>query len=125
MSQIKNRVAAANDECKSVRVHVCVMCMYLCLCCVGMCVCVMCVWMAGSSAPVMYWAVRNTLCSSLRSRAVHLPHQAVIQPVKMPLDGAAVGPMPNHFSLLSVTNTTEGGSPSCSGGARRSSLPVY
>jgi hypothetical protein len=24
-----------------------------------------------------------------------------------------------------VTNITEGGSPSCSGGARRSSLPVY
>ena len=44
--------------------------------------------MAGSSAPVMYWAVRTTLCSALWSDAEQLPYQAVMQPVA--LDGAAV-----------------------------------
>ena len=45
--------------------------------------------MAGSLAPVMYWAVRTTLCSALRSEAEQLPYQAVMQPVRMLL-GAAV-----------------------------------
>ena len=45
--------------------------------------------MAGSLAPVMYWAVRTTLCSALRSEAEQLPYQAVMQPA---LDGAAVEP---------------------------------
>ena len=51
--------------------------------------------MAGSSAPVMYWAVRTTLCSTLRSDLKQLPYQAVMQPVKM-LSGAAV----EHFEDL-------------------------
>ena len=34
--------------------------------------------MAGSFAPVMYWAVGTTLCSALRSEAEQLPYQAVI-----------------------------------------------
>jgi hypothetical protein len=32
---------------------------------------------------VMYWAVRTTLCSALRSEAEQLPYQAVMQPVRM------------------------------------------
>jgi hypothetical protein len=36
--------------------------------------------MAGSLAPVMYWAVRTTVCSALRSEAEQLPYQAVMQP---------------------------------------------
>ena len=44
--------------------------------------------MTESLAPVMYWAVRTTLCSALRSDAEQLPYQAVMQPVA--LDGAAV-----------------------------------
>ena len=39
--------------------------------------------MAGSSAPVMYWAVRITLCSALWSDAKQLPYEAVMQPVIM------------------------------------------
>ena len=44
--------------------------------------------MAGSSAPVMNWAMLTTLCSALRSGALrsgalHLPYQVVMQPVKM------------------------------------------
>ena len=46
--------------------------------------------MAGSLAPVMYWAVRSTLCSALRSEAELLPCQAVMQPDA--LDVAAVEP---------------------------------
>ena len=42
--------------------------------------------MAGSSAPVMYGAVRTTLCWALRLDAEQLPYQAVMQPV----NGAAV-----------------------------------
>ena len=38
--------------------------------------------MAGSLAPVMYWAIPTTLCSALQSDAEQLPYQA--------LDGAAV-----------------------------------
>jgi hypothetical protein len=45
--------------------------------------------MAGSLAPVVYWAVSITLCSALRSEAEQLPNQAVMQPV---LDGASVEP---------------------------------
>ena len=45
--------------------------------------------MAGSLAPVMYWAVRTTLSSGLRSEAAQLLKQAVMQPV---LDGEAVEP---------------------------------
>ena len=41
--------------------------------------------MAGSLAPVMYWAVCTTLCGALWSEAEQLPYQAVIL-----LDGAAV-----------------------------------
>ena len=41
--------------------------------------------MVGSFAPVMYWAIRTTLCSSLQSDAEQSPYQAVMQ-----LDGAAV-----------------------------------
>ena len=48
--------------------------------------------MAGSLAPVMYWAVRTTLCSVLRSEAEQLPYQAVMQHVRMQHDGAAVEP---------------------------------
>jgi hypothetical protein len=40
-------------------------------------------WMAGSLAPVMYWAVCGTLCSTLRSEAEQLPYQAVMQPIRM------------------------------------------
>ena len=36
--------------------------------------------MAGSLAPVMYWAIRTTVCSALRSEAEQLPYQAVMQP---------------------------------------------
>ena len=43
------------------------------------------VWvaMAGSLAPVMYKAVHTTLCCALQSEAEQLPHQAVMQPVRM------------------------------------------
>ena len=40
-------------------------------------------WMAGSLAPVMYWAVHTTLCSGLWSDAEQLPYQVVTQPVSM------------------------------------------
>jgi hypothetical protein len=43
--------------------------------------------MAGSLAPVMYWAVHTTLSSVLRSEAEQLPYPAVMQPA---LDVAAV-----------------------------------
>ena len=43
--------------------------------------------MAGSLAPVMYWAVHTTLCSALQSEAEQLPYQAGMQPGS---DGAAV-----------------------------------
>ena len=46
--------------------------------------------MAGSLAPVMYWAIRTTLCSALLSEAEQLPYQAVMQPDAF--DGAAVEP---------------------------------
>jgi hypothetical protein len=39
--------------------------------------------MAGNLAPLVYCAVRTTLCSTLRSDAKELPYQAVMQPVKM------------------------------------------
>ena len=56
--------------------------------------------MAGSLAPVMYWAARTTLYSALRSEAEQLQYQAVMQPVKMlllhysPIDesGGMLGP---------------------------------
>ena len=50
--------------------------------------------MAGSLAPVMFWAVRTTLCRALRSEAEQLPYQAVMQPdyLQDTLDGAAVEP---------------------------------
>ena len=38
--------------------------------------------MAGSLAPVMYWVVRTTICSALRSEVEQLPYQAVMQPVQ-------------------------------------------
>ena len=40
-------------------------------------------WMAGSLAPVMYWVVRTTLCSALRSDAQQLTYQAVMQRGRM------------------------------------------
>ena len=46
--------------------------------------------MVESIAPVMYWAVRTTLCSALQSVDKQLPYQAVMQPDA--LDGAAVEP---------------------------------
>uniref|UniRef100_A0A4W5PPX6 Complement C4B (Chido/Rodgers blood group) n=1 Tax=Hucho hucho TaxID=62062 RepID=A0A4W5PPX6_9TELE len=55
--------------------------------------------MAGSLAPVMYWAVRITLCSALRSEAEQLPYQAVMQPVRMLS-------MVQTWSFLSVGLTT-------------------
>jgi hypothetical protein len=39
--------------------------------------------MAGSLAPVMYWAVRATLCFVLQSDAKPLSYQVVMQTVKM------------------------------------------
>ena len=39
--------------------------------------------MAGSLAPVMYWAVRTTLYSVLQLEAGQLPYQVVMQPVRM------------------------------------------
>jgi hypothetical protein len=39
--------------------------------------------MSGSSAPVMYWAIRTTLCSAMRLDDKQLPYQALMQPVKM------------------------------------------
>ena len=42
------------------------------------------------SAAVMYWAVHTTLCSALQLNAKQLPYQAVMQPVKMLSNGAAV-----------------------------------
>ena len=39
--------------------------------------------MAGSLAPVMYWAVHTTFCSAVQSDAKQLPYQAVMQPVNM------------------------------------------
>ena len=46
--------------------------------------------MAGSLAPVMYWAVHTTICSALRSDAEQLPYQAVMQPGQDILGGATV-----------------------------------
>jgi hypothetical protein len=48
--------------------------------------------MEGNLAPVMYWAVRTILCSALRSEAQQLPYRAVMQPVRIALDCAAVEP---------------------------------
>ena len=39
--------------------------------------------MAGSLAPVMYWAVCTAICSALWSEAEQLPYQTVMQPVRM------------------------------------------
>ena len=55
--------------------------------------------MAGSLAPVMYWAVRTTLCSALRSEAEQLPYQAVI--VTGALDVAAVEPIQDPCKIVS------------------------
>ena len=46
--------------------------------------------MAGSLAPVTYWAVRTTLCSALRSDAKQLPYQVGDATVQDALDGVAV-----------------------------------
>ena len=45
--------------------------------------------MDGSSVLVMFLAVFPTLCKALRLRAVQLPYQAVMQPVRI-LSGAPV-----------------------------------
>jgi hypothetical protein len=47
--------------------------------------------MAGSFAPVIYWAISTTFCRAMRLVAEQLPYQAVMQPVRT-LDGAAVEP---------------------------------
>ena len=39
--------------------------------------------MAGSLAPVVYWAIHTILCSALRLDAELLPYQAVMQRVKI------------------------------------------
>ena len=54
--------------------------------------------MAGSSAPVMYWAVRNTLCIALRCQEVAIPNSDVAR--QEALNGAAVEPFegPCQFS---------------------------
>ena len=54
--------------------------------------------MAGSSTPVMYWAVRTTLCSILRSDAEQLPYQVGMQPVEMLSMVAAL----EHFDHLTA-----------------------
>ena len=57
--------------------------------------------MAGILAPVMYWAIRTTLCSALRSEAEQLPYQAVmLSIVQLQNLLRILGPMPNLFSLL-------------------------
>ena len=48
--------------------------------------------MAGSLSPVMYWAIRPTLCSALWSDNEQLPYQEVMQLGRDALDGAAVEP---------------------------------
>jgi hypothetical protein len=49
--------------------------------------------MAGSLAPVMYWAVRTTHCSALWSEAEELPYQATSDATSQDaLDCAAVEP---------------------------------
>jgi hypothetical protein len=46
--------------------------------------------MAGSSAPVLYWAVRTTLCIALRCQEVAIPNSDVAR--QEALNGAAVEP---------------------------------
>ena len=53
--------------------------------------------MAGSLAPVMYWAVRTTICSALQLPYQQLPYRAVAIPgsdasSQDALDGAVVEP---------------------------------
>ena len=48
--------------------------------------------MAGSLAPVIYWAVLTTLCSALQSEAEQLPYQGSDATSQDALDGAAVEP---------------------------------
>ena len=62
--------------------------------------------MAGSLAPVMYWAVCNTLCSALRFEADQLPYQAVMQPDA--LDGAAVELFENLGTHAKAFHSPEG-----------------
>jgi hypothetical protein len=52
--------------------------------------------MAGSLVPVMYWAVRTTLCSALRSDAEQLPIPGGDATGQDALDGTAV----EHFEDL-------------------------
>ena len=37
----------------------------------------------GKLAPVMYWAVRTTLCSALQLEVEQLPYQVVMETVRM------------------------------------------
>ena len=65
--------------------------------------------MAGSSAPVMYWAVCTTLCSALRSEAEQLSYQVVMQPVKDALNGVAVEifeDLRTHAKSFQITHVT-------------------
>ena len=64
--------------------------------------------MAGSLAPVMYWAGHTTLCSALRSDAEQLPYQAVMQPQDA-LDGAAVELFKNLGTHAKSFQSPEGG----------------
>ena len=62
--------------------------------------------MAGSLAPVMYWAARITLCSALQSEAEQLPYQAAMQPDA--LDGAAVEPFEDLRTHVKSFQSPEG-----------------
>ena len=61
--------------------------------------------MAGSLAPVMYWAVRTTLCSALRSEAKQLQYQAVMNHA---LDGAAVEAFEDLRTHVKYVQSPEG-----------------
>ena len=65
--------------------------------------------MAGSLAPVMYWAIRTILCSALRSVGEELPYQTVMQPVRQDaLDGAAVEPFEDLRTHVKSFQSPEG-----------------
>ena len=63
--------------------------------------------MAGSLAPVVYWAVHTALCSALRSEAVQLPYQTVMQPDA--LDGVAVELFEDLGTHAKSFQSSEGG----------------
>ena len=63
--------------------------------------------MAGSLAPVIYWAVCTTFCSALRSDAEQLPYQAVMQPASM-LSDAVVEPFEDLGTYATSLHSPEG-----------------